>query len=73
MGKNQRNLNKSSPVNADVKLGNTIAELIAGYNDLALKYNSLLAKLDGDAGVTDANYTALLSAESTDITDIESR
>lgn len=46
-------LNRSSPIAHDVKLGSKLDELIT-------KHNLLLAKLDADAGVTDTNYAATL-------------
>lgn len=46
-------LNRMNPAAAHVKLGDVVDELIA-------KHNSLLAKLDADAGVTDTTYTTLL-------------
>lgn len=33
--------------------------LAAQFNNLVDRYNAVLAKLDADAGVTDANYAAL--------------
>jgi len=49
-----RALDRAMPANNDAKLGALLEELIQ-------KHNSLLAKLDADAGVTDTNYTALLT------------
>ena len=46
-------LNRSSPIADDVKLG-------ALLNTLITNHNALCAKLDADAGVTDTNYAATL-------------
>ena len=46
-------LNRSSPIADDVKLGDLLNTLIANHN-------ALCAKLDADAGVTDTNYAAAL-------------
>ena len=51
-------LNKAMPVNADVKLGTTVAELIDAVNALHGVVKALVTKLNNDAGVTDTNYTA---------------
>lgn len=40
--------------------GDDFEALTAAYNDLATKFNALLAKLDADAGVTDTNYVATI-------------
>ena len=34
------------------------------FNNLVAKFDALLAKLDADAGVTDANYVATLDSNS---------
>ena len=66
-------LNRSMPAAHKVMLGDLLNQIIAAYNDLATKHNALLAKLDADAGVTDTNYTALLSEASTALLDLNSR
>jgi hypothetical protein len=58
-------LNRSMPAAFKVKLGSTLDEVIAAYNNLATKHNTLLAKLDADTGVADTNYSATQSATST--------
>ena len=70
---NQDNLNRASPVNDDIKMGDLLAEVLASYNDLATKYNLLLAKLDGDAGVTDVNYASTLAATDASLKSLEER
>lgn len=40
--------------------GDDFELLIVKYNALAAKFNTLLAKLDADAGVTDINYASLI-------------
>lgn len=69
----QHRLNKAYPTAADIKLGDTLQEIIAAYNDLATKFNAVLAKLDADVGVTDTNYAATQAATSTDLNDINQR
>lgn len=66
-------LDSMNPAAANAKLGSVVQELITAYNDLATKHNALLAKLDADAGITDTNYAALVSAVQTDIADIDER
>jgi hypothetical protein len=39
-------------------------ELMRQYNNLAAKFDALLAKLDADAGVTDNNYVGTLDSNS---------
>lgn len=39
-------------------------DLAIEFNKLVTKFNTLLAKLDDDAGVTDTNYEALLATAS---------
>jgi hypothetical protein len=46
-------LNRSSPIADDVKLGDLL-------NTMITNHNALCAKLDADAGVTDTNYAATL-------------
>lgn len=65
-GSLQEQLNKSMPVAFDVKLGDTLADLIAAHNALATAFNVLVAKLNADAGVTDTNY-ATVSAQVGDL------
>ena len=69
----QDHLNRKSPADYDVKMGDMLQEMITAYNNLATQYNALLAKLDADAGVTDTNYAATVSAASTDLKDINQR
>ncbi len=47
---------QQSPANADLKLA-------AHVDALTIAFKALLAKLNADAGVTDANYVALLSVK----------
>lgn len=47
----QKALNNAMPANADAKLGDVVADLIAANNALATKFNALLAKLDANHGV----------------------
>lgn len=47
----EADLNKSMPAADAVKLGTLLNELVNSYN-------ALLAKLDADTGVTDANYAS---------------
>jgi len=54
----QERLNHAMPAMADVQMGDLLQEVLDAYNDLATKYNAVLAKLDADAGVTDTNYVA---------------
>lgn len=46
-------LNRMNPAASHAKLGDLLDEMIT-------KHNSLVAKLDADAGVTDTNYAATL-------------
>ena len=46
----QKALNNAMPANADAKLGDVVADLIAANNALATKFNALLAKLDTNHG-----------------------
>lgn len=57
----EQQLNRSSPAAADAQLGTTIKDLITNFN-------ALLAKLDGDAGVSATNHVATLA-----VTPLESR
>lgn len=50
----QDKLNRCMPIADDVKLGDLLQELVD-------KHNSMLAKLDADAGVTDTDYVSTLS------------
>ena len=52
-------LNKVSPTEKLIKLGDLL-------DDLITQHNALLAKLDLDAGVTDTNYAATLSVKALD-------
>lgn len=45
-----------------VGMGGELATLRAEFNKLVLQLRALTAKLDADAGVTDANYAALITA-----------
>lgn len=45
------NVTKSS-----ANMNEALSELTAQYNLLAAKFETLLEKLDGDAGITDTNY-----------------
>lgn len=47
-------LNRCMPAAAHAKLGDLLDEIIT-------KHNALVAKLDADAGVTDADYTTGLA------------
>lgn len=69
----QDQLNRASPAMADGKVGDVLAELITAVNALQTKYNALLAKLDADAGVTDANYAATQAVSTTSLKDLENR
>jgi hypothetical protein len=63
-----RTLDRSNPAAARAKLGSTLNDLIAAHNDLATKYNALLAKLDGDTGVASTDYVATVGpAESVEV------
>lgn len=72
-GSVQSQLNRMNPASADAKVGDVLADLIAGYNALVIKYNALCAKLDADAGVTDTTYVSLVGASTTAVKDLESR
>lgn len=50
------------------QMADDLAAAKVAYDDLATKYNALLAKLDIDAGVTDADYVATVAATTTDLT-----
>ena len=52
-------LNKVSPTEKLIKLGDLL-------DDLITQHNALLAKLDADAGVTDTNYAATLGVKALD-------
>ena len=52
----QARLNNSSPAANDVGLGDIVNELINTVNTLRADHNTLAAKLNADAGVTDTNY-----------------
>lgn len=69
----QDELNRLAPAAAHAKLGDVLVDLITGYNDLATQYNSLLAKLDADAGVTDTDYAATLAASDAALVELEAR
>lgn len=69
-GSKQEKVNKAMPINAKVKMGDVIAELIAQVNILTAAHNVLVAKLNLDAGVTDVNYATVAS---TPIVSIEAR
>ena len=45
--------------------GGSLRDLTVQFNNLVAKYDALLAKLDADAGVTDANYVSTLDSNST--------
>jgi hypothetical protein len=66
-------LNRSMPAAFKVQLGSTLDEVITAYNDLATKHNTLLAKLDADAGVTGTDYVATQSATSTALKTLNDR
>lgn len=51
-------INKSSPAAAEVSLGTMLEEAVAALNALRADHNTLIAKLNLDAGVTDVNYAA---------------
>lgn len=42
--------------------GSDVARLVTQVNNLTLALRQLTAKLDADAGVTDTNYDALITA-----------
>lgn len=78
----QDKLNRMNPAASESGLGNVLEEILEAYNDLAGKYNQLLAKLDTDftaqnAGVTgstlDTNYAASLSAADATLLTLEQR
>ncbi len=86
MGHNHKNpqdmLNRSMPIADDIKLGDMLQEMLNAYNDLAAKYNSLLAKLDADntaqnavvtASQLDVNYTSTLATITAKLKDINQR
>ena len=65
----QQKLNRSTPATADVGLGDIINDLIvictaqnAAIAALKADHNTLVAKLNADAGVTDTNYAASTAA-----------
>lgn len=45
--------------------GSALYTLIREYNTLAAAFNTLTAKLDADAGVTDVNYAATCGTQDT--------
>lgn len=59
-----------SPQLRDVlnELQSKVTGLATLANELKADHNALLAKLDADAGVTDADYAALHSTSSNDVT-----
>lgn len=69
----QDELNRCMPIAQSVGLGDLLQEMVTAYNDLATKHNAAMAKLDADAGVTDADYAATLNASTTAIKDINER
>ncbi|HED34955.1 MAG TPA: hypothetical protein ENJ08_12220 [Gammaproteobacteria bacterium] len=54
----QDQLNRAMPIAKDIGLGDTLQELISAYNDLATKYNQLVALQGGNANLL-ADNTAL--------------
>jgi len=54
----QQKLNKSTPAAAEAGLGDILNDLITAVNALQTDHNTLVTKLNADAGVTDANYAA---------------
>lgn len=58
-GSKQEKVNKMAPAASKAKLGDTVAELVDQVNALTAAYNTLVAKLNLDAGVTDTNYAAV--------------
>ena len=52
----QQKLNKSTPAAAEAALGDILNDLITAVNALQTDYNTLVTKLNADAGVTDTNY-----------------
>lgn len=66
----QRALNHGSPAAARAKTGDVLADLIAQVNALTAANQTLVAKLNADAGVADTNYVAVTN---TVIKDLESR
>lgn len=69
-GSNQEKVNKSSPAMSKAKVGDVVAELVAQVNILTSAHNTLVAKLNADAGVTDTNYAVVAA---TPIVSMEAR
>lgn len=69
-GSKQEKVNKSSPAANKAKLGDAVAELIAQVNILTAAHNTMVAKMNADAGITDTNYATVAA---TPIASLESR
>lgn len=68
-----KGLNRVTRATDEAKLGDIVGDLLTAHNALVVKHNALLAKLDLDAGVTDTNYNALLTASASTVVDLGSR
>ena len=60
---NKTDLNRMNRAASNVQLGSVVAELIALANEQNAVIKAMAAKLNADAGVTDANYTAASLAD----------
>lgn len=49
----------------NAKSGTLIGTIVAEYNTLAAAMNTLLAKLDADAGITDTDYASTVGTQDT--------
>lgn len=56
-------LNRLTPGSAEAGLGDIINDLVTAVNQLQADNVVLYAKLNADAGVTDANYGAVATAK----------
>ncbi len=52
-------LNRALPAAKYARLGDLLAHLITNVNAMQVSYLALTAKMDLDAGITDANYASL--------------
>lgn len=58
-GSKQDRVNRMNPAANKAKVGDTVAELVDQVNILTAAYNTLVAKMNLDAGITDTNYAAV--------------
>lgn len=52
------------------KAGSDLADVLVQFNNLVTAFDAVLAKLDLDAGVTDANYVALHGSTASKVGDM---